>query len=135
MKAPDSNRAESNASNKRSSAVPTHFIGTNNPRHLRVIHTLLHRPLTREQLDSVAGASNGPELVADLRRLGLDLPCERITFPDRDDKPCHPGVYSLTATDCRKIREWKRKAKAEADKGNAARTAAQFKLRQLPLDW
>src|SRR6478672_255687 len=44
------------------------FIGTENPRQLRTIHRLLISPLTREHLDRTAGASNGPELVAELRR-------------------------------------------------------------------
>lgn len=44
------------------------FKGTDNPRHLRVIQALMTRPLTREQLDDVAGSNNGPELVAELRR-------------------------------------------------------------------
>lgn len=82
------------------------FTGTDNPRHLRVIHVLLARPVTREQLDAVAGASNGPELVAELRRRGLDAPCERISFIDRDGKPCRPGVYSLTLKDRRMIYAW-----------------------------
>ncbi len=45
-------------------------------------------------------------LVAQLRSLGLDVPCERIKFLDRDEKPCRPGVYSLTSTDRRKVYQW-----------------------------
>ncbi|MEI8326741.1 MAG: hypothetical protein WCH44_15520, partial [Betaproteobacteria bacterium] len=44
------------------------FTGTDNPRHLRVIQALMTRPLPRGQLDAVAGASNGPDLIAELRR-------------------------------------------------------------------
>ena len=54
------------------------FNGTDNPRYLRAIHALLVRPVPREQLDRVAGCSNGPALVAALRDLGLGkdgLPC------------------------------------------------------------
>lgn len=87
------------------------FTGTDNPRHLRVIHVLLTRPVAREQLDAVAGASNGPELVAELRRRGLEAPCERINFIDRDGKPCRPGVYSLTLKDRRMIYAWMAKRK------------------------
>lgn len=82
------------------------FTGTDNPRHLRAIQVLLARPVPREQLDTVAGASNSPELVAELRRRGLDAPCERISFIDRDGKLCRPGVYSLTIRDRRKIYAW-----------------------------
>ena len=100
MKAPDPTKAESSAPNR------PKFTGTDNPRHLRVIQALLTRPLPREQLDSVAGASNGPELVAELRRRGLDAPCERIRFIDRDGKVCRPGVYSMTLTDRRRVYAW-----------------------------
>lgn len=82
------------------------FLGTDNPRHLRALAVLLRRPLSRESLDSVAGASNSPDLVAELRRRGLDLPCERIQFIDRDGKDCRPGVYSLSEADRRKVHQW-----------------------------
>lgn len=82
------------------------FIGTDNPRHLRAIAAVLRRPMPRESLDREAGCSNGPELVAELRRRGLDLPCERISFIDRDGRACRPGVYSFTARDRRLIHAW-----------------------------
>lgn len=82
------------------------FTGTDNPRHLRVIHAALARPRRREDVDGIAGCSNGPELIAELRRRGLDFPCQRITFIDRDGYPCRPGVYSLTSADRRKIYTW-----------------------------
>jgi hypothetical protein len=100
MKTPDSTKAESSAPNKRK------FTGTDNPRHLRALTVLLNRPIPREQLDSLAGASNSPELIAELRRRGLDVPCERIRFIDRDGCACRPGVYSLTTADRRKIYAW-----------------------------
>ena len=82
------------------------FTGTDNPRHLRAIAALLRRPMSREALDSTAGASNGPELVAELRRRGLEVPCERVSFVDRDGEKCRPGVYSLTLADRRKLYQW-----------------------------
>lgn len=72
---------------------------TSNPRELRALHALLNGPLTRAALDAAAGASNGPELVAALRRKGLDVPCTRVDAIDRDGRPCRPGVYRLTAAD------------------------------------
>ena len=91
------------------------FWGTDNPRHLRVIAALLVRPRRREDVDSIAGASNGPELIAELRRRGLDrekhLPCERVPFVDRDGKPCQPGVYHLTPAGKRLIRDWQLRIK------------------------
>lgn len=57
---------------------------------------LLRRPVSRYELDTLAGVANAPDLVAQLRRRGLDLPCERIGFVDRDGEQCRPGVYTLT---------------------------------------
>lgn len=82
------------------------FLGTDNPRHLRAIHALLRRPMTREHLDRAAGCSNGPQLVAELRRRGLDIPCDRVECLDRDGKKVKYGVYSFTARDRRRIVRW-----------------------------
>ena len=79
---------------------------TDNPRHLRAIAALLRRPMPRESLDKEAGCSNSPELVAELRRRGLDVRCKRIKFIDRDGHPCRPGVYHLTESDQRKLNRW-----------------------------
>ena len=104
MKTPDTTKkAESSAPNS------AKFTGTDNPRHLRAITVLIRRPVSRQELDSVAGASNSPELVAELRRRGLDVPCERINFIDRDGYPCRPGVYSLSPADRRKVYQWQAK--------------------------
>ena len=105
MKTPDSTKAESSAPNKRK------FSGTDNPRHLRALTVLLRRPVSREELDHIAGCSNGPELVAELRRRGLELPCKRIPFIDRDGFACRPGVYSLSIADRRMIYAWMAKRK------------------------
>lgn len=85
---------------------PVRFTGTDNPRHLRAIAALLRRPMPRESLDHVVGCSNAPELMAELRRRGLEAPCERITFIDRDGCACRPGVYSLTIADRRMLYAW-----------------------------
>jgi hypothetical protein len=88
------------------------FCGTDNPRHLRVIQALLTRPMPREQLDQVAGCSNGPELVAELRRRGLQMPCTRTKKLDRDLFECWPGVYHFTQADRGKLNAWKRRRAA-----------------------
>ena len=111
MKTPDTTKAVSSAPNR------PNFTGTDNPRHLRVIHALLSRPRRREDIDSIAGCSNGPELIAELRRRGLGethLPCERIRFIDRDGYPCRPGVYSLTEQGRRAIYTWLAKCRKGA---------------------
>ena len=112
------NKAEQSAPNKRQ------FTGTDNPRQLRIIDALLRRSRRREEVDSIAGCSNGPELVAELRRRGLDVPCKRVRFIDRDGYACLPGVYSLTTTDRRKIYTWMDKRK----KGGAQKTFSNKEL-------
>jgi hypothetical protein len=94
------NKADQSAPSKRK------FTGTDNPCHLRAFTALLSRPVSREGLDYFAGCSNGPELVAELRRSGLDVPYEHIDFIDRDGCTCSPGVYSLSIVDRRKINAW-----------------------------
>ena len=66
------------------------------------------RPITREELDRIAGCSNGPDLIAELRRRGLELPCTRTRKIDRDMFACFPGVYHKTQRDHRRINAWKR---------------------------
>ena len=100
MNTPDTTKAVSSAPNR------PKFTGTDNPRHLRAIAALLRRPMPRESLDKESGASNGPELIAELRRRGLAVPCERIRFIDRDGLVCRPGVYSFTGADRRKLYDW-----------------------------
>lgn len=82
------------------------FTGTDNPRHLRALNALIARAMPREHLDRAAGCSNGPELVAELRRRGLELPCARIADHDRDGRPIRRGVYHATDADRRKISSW-----------------------------
>ena len=91
-------------------------MGTDNLRHLRVIQAIDTRPLPREQLDQVGGCSNGPELVAELRRRGLEIPCTRTKKQDRDGFDVLPGVYHFTQADRRKVNAWKRE---RASKGRA----------------
>ncbi|HCN90185.1 MAG TPA: hypothetical protein DIT28_13580 [Oxalobacteraceae bacterium] len=84
------------------------FTGTANPRHLRVIHSLLIRPRKREEIDRIAGASNGPELIAELRRRGLSAPCQRTPGIDRDGYTIKFGVYEFDDGDRRKLTTWLR---------------------------
>lgn len=90
------------------------FTGTTNPRHLRVIHALMTRSKKREHIDQIAGASNGPELIAELRRRGLEVPCHRVPAIDRDGFPIRFGVYDFTDGDRRAIRAWLRKREGGA---------------------
>lgn len=81
------------------SGLQTHpHLSTTSPRHARVLRALAARPLMREELDAVAGASNGPEIVSALRASGWAIRCDRVERTDRDGKPCRPGRYSLDAS-------------------------------------
>lgn len=110
MKKPDRLQAKSDffdaAETKPDSTTPAKFAGTDNPRHLRAIHALLTRPMPREHLDRHVGCSNSPELIAELRRRGLDAPCERVPDTDRDGKQIKRGVYHFIEQDRRKVRTW-----------------------------
>jgi len=93
--------------------MTTKFLGTDNPRYLRIIAALLARPQLREEIDTVAGASNGPDAILNIRDLFTDglgkvkhLTCTRINFTDRDGKLCRPGVYSLGEQARRLIYSW-----------------------------
>lgn len=90
------------------SGILVRFAGTDNPRHLRVIRALLRAPVARIELDRVAGCTNGPDLIGQLRGLGLSLPCERVTVKDRDGRTSRPGRYSLTGDDCKRVHRWLR---------------------------
>ena len=97
-------------------SITGRFYGTDNPRHLRAIHALLTRPQRRTHLDDIAGCTNTPELIAELRRRGLDVPCARVSDLDRDGKPIRRGVYHLLNSDRRKLNAWihQRDAKGRA---------------------
>ena len=108
MKTPAIPEGKTSAREQGDSRTAASFLGTENPRHLRVLQALFVRPIPREQLDALAGCSNGPDLVAELRRRGLRMPCTRRKKKDRDLFDCWPGVYYLTEQDRRKLNEWKR---------------------------
>lgn len=105
MKRPDHRQNESGQVQK-ARLNNTGDFSTDNPRHLRALHSLLRRPMPREHLDRDIGCSNSPELVAELRRRGLDIPCDRIPDIDRDGKPIRTGVYNLTDKDRAKVRRF-----------------------------
>lgn len=70
------------------------------PRHRRLLLALLDGPQTREDVDVIVGASNGPDEVMRVRkRFGLAIPCERRQGFDRDQHRVDFGVYSLTSSD------------------------------------
>ncbi|MDD3761125.1 hypothetical protein [Acidithiobacillus caldus] len=82
---------------------PAKFDGPRNPREARALRVLLKTYLTREALDEVAGASNGPEIVNQLRSRGLELPCYRLGTMDRDGVWVYRGLYALSYGDRRQV--------------------------------
>lgn len=79
---------------------------TSNKRHQRALALLLRRPAKREELDHIAGCSNFPDLAAELRRRGLEIPCQRVSAFDRDGQEVKAGVYRLTNADRLKVARW-----------------------------
>lgn len=97
------------------------FLGTDNPRYLRILAALLARSRSREDIDRIAGASNGPAAIAELRALGLPkaqcLPCERTPCFDRDGQEVQRGIYWLTPAGRRRVHAWMRER--DASRGRA----------------
>ena len=94
-----------------------HFVGTDNPRALRAIMALITSPRSREALDRIAGCSNGPDLIAEIRRKGLQVPCKRTPCIDRDGLEVKRGIYYLTDKDRRLVRAWLRRRERTSKRG------------------
>lgn len=77
-----------------------------NPRQVRTLRALINTPQMRENIDTIAGCSNSPELIRGLRHKGLEIPCERVERFDRDGNACYPGLYQLTLEDKAIVRDW-----------------------------
>ena len=66
-----------------------------NPRQDRAIGLLMDGPIMRKELDRRAGCINAPELVSQLRKMGLKILCTKISVLDRDGKVCKCGRYEF----------------------------------------
>lgn len=80
--------------------------GIKTPRQFRVVMALLNGPKSRERIDRIAGASNGPEIVRQLRANGICINCELVPHINCDSKLGKHGVYYLPATQKRTLRRW-----------------------------
>ena len=116
MKSPATPEGKTSAAEHSNSKPPASFLGTDNPRHLRILAALLTRARTREEIDRIAGASNGPDAIAEIRSLGLPKPeclvCERTPCFDRDGQAVQRGVYWLTPAGHRRLQAWMRQRDA-----------------------
>lgn len=97
MKTPAAAKATTSAPNSANSKRPVRFT----ERQKRLLAALWKSKgwIAREDVDRIAGASNGPQVISELRerlagRDGIDM--ERVEVIDRDGKPCRPGRYQLT---------------------------------------
>ena len=59
-----------------------------NPSQIRALQALMNNPQMRENLDEIPSCSNSPELIASLRRMGLEIFCKRVERFDRDGNAC-----------------------------------------------
>ena len=70
------------------------------PRRRRLLLALLAGQRTREEIDRIAGASNGPDEILNLRQqFALSILCQRQKSRDRDGHPVQVGIYRLTDAD------------------------------------
>lgn len=113
-------KVKTSAPDKRKFNKPAYFLGTENPRHLRVIMALLVSPRPREAVDRVAGCSNGPALISDIRDLGVEIPCSKTPCIDRDGFEVKRGIYHLTDHDKRLIRAWLKRRNRQLKQGGPA---------------
>lgn len=73
-------------------------------RLIRLAAALAKGPVTREQADRIAPASNGPHYVGVLRRkLDIDLDCDRVPFTTKDGEPSWYGRYTPTREERAKL--------------------------------
>ncbi|WP_273430111.1 hypothetical protein [Chitinibacter tainanensis] len=63
--------------------------------------------ISREAFDCAVGCSNGPDLMANLRKkCGIVWLCRRIPVIDRHDEVCQAGFYAISPASYRAIRAW-----------------------------
>ncbi len=86
------------------------FGGTASRRELRVLLALVDGPRTREDVDRIARASNGPDIIHRLRHKGAAIVTDLVPHITADGERSRHGLYSLTRDGRRAVREWLRGA-------------------------
>ena len=74
--------------------------------HAFVLLALLLSPQPLHQLQKIAGANDGPGLIAELRELGLQLHCHEVPEPDVHGSKGRYTVYELSTADARHVKRW-----------------------------
>lgn len=79
-----------------------------NQRQRRALDALWLHPngVMREELDRMAGCSNAPQLVRDLKDKGADITCEIVEVFDRDGNRCRSGRYALSVAGRAMLAAW-----------------------------
>lgn len=101
-KTPGPTKAEPSAPNSANSTAEDTKTAAFTPRQTRLLEALLQASdwISRESVDRIAGASNGPQIILELRRkvTGHDgIEMQKADATDRDGRACKPGRYRLTA--------------------------------------
>jgi hypothetical protein len=90
-------------------ASTTAALELENPREARALQALLDGPVRRERLDRIAGVSNGPDVIYNLRNIwGFQIQTKRVPSIDRDQRKVSVGQYTLSESHRVKAREWLR---------------------------
>lgn len=93
--------------------VPPFRGDKSNLRQIRALGALMLGIVDREALDEITGCRNSPELVAELRRRGLEIPCQKTPQRDRDGFVTLVGAYYLTPLDRMLIEQWVKRSGAK----------------------
>lgn len=83
------------------------FKGTKSPRRIRALIALVYRDyVSRENLDRLAGCSNSPDLVFQMKNAGLPIQTREVKAKDRDGRNTHYADYYLLPAIKAKAKEW-----------------------------
>lgn len=105
METPNTTEVTLSTVNKRGFSKAPKFT----PRQRRVLAALWNAPgwIWRESVDRIARASNGPEVVRQLRHThGVDIDMQRIEVTDADGLASNPGRYQLTGKGRETLAGW-----------------------------
>lgn len=110
-KTPGPTKADPSAQNSANSTADNNKNARLTPRQSRLLEALLSAAdwIPRESVDRIAGASNGPQIVLELRRkvTGYDgIEMQKADATDRDGKACKPGRYRLSTEGRKRAAGW-----------------------------
>lgn len=75
------------------------------PRETRFLNYLLIRPHTRDELGSLVGSLNIPDVKLRIISKGIDIVCKRKPMKDRDGRTVRPGTYYLPEYERERVRK------------------------------